>query len=71
MSLSSSDKIFKYMMEPSTADEMRSRISDNTTHDPSYYMSRKRYNPPSHGTSHLSVYAANGDAVAATHSINT
>ena len=60
------------MMEPSTADEMRSMINDNTTHNVSYYTSTLEYNSASpHGTSHLSVYAANGDAVATTHSINT
>ena len=60
------------MMDPSTAEDMRTMITDNSTHDPSYYMINPlEYNPSSHGTSHLSVYAENGDAVVTTHSINT
>ena len=59
------------MMDPSTADEMRSLITDNTTHDADYYTKDILYNPPSHGTAHLSVYAGNGDAVSVTHSLNT
>ena len=64
-------KVFEYMMDPSTADEMRSLITDNTTRDADYYTKDILYNPPSHGTAHLSVYAGNGDAVSVTHSLNT
>ena len=59
------------MLLNSTADSMRSRIQDNTTHDPSYYQDPKIYHVPSDfGTSHLCVLAPNGDAVAATSTIN-
>ncbi len=58
------------MIDPSTAEHMRSLITDNT-HDISYYINNILYNPPSHGTSHLSVYAENGDTVVTTHTINT
>ena len=59
------------MLNQSTADDMRSRITDNTTHDPSYYLEPLVYSPPYlHGTSHLCVFAPNGDAVAATSTIN-
>ncbi|KAF0989620.1 hypothetical protein HZS_2285 [Henneguya salminicola] len=48
------------------------KINDNQTSDPSYYMKEKL---PSqifgHGTSHLSVFDAFGNAVALTSSINT
>ena len=59
------------MLENSTAEDMRSRIQDNTTHDPSYYLEPMVFDVPSdYGTSHLSVLAPNGDAVAATSTVN-
>lgn len=66
-------QVLPFMLNEETAAEMRSRISDNTTYnDTSYYLYPLLYNPPSpYGTSHLSVLAENGDAVAATSSVNT
>ena len=49
---------------------LRQKISDEGTQsDPKYYGAE--FAPPTDkGTSHVSVYAPNGDAVSATHSIN-
>ena len=59
------------MLMNSTADDMRSRIQDNTTHDPNYYLDPMIFDTLSnYGTSHLCVLAPNGDAVAATSTIN-
>jgi gamma-glutamyltranspeptidase/glutathione hydrolase/leukotriene-C4 hydrolase len=64
-------EVLGYMLQDSTADYMRSRIQDNTTHDPSYYLEPLVFGFPSdHGTSHLCVLAPNGDAVAATSTVN-
>ncbi len=47
----------------------RKKITDDTVHDLSYY--GVEVTPPSDkGASHVSVYAENGDAVSATHTIN-
>ena len=59
------------MLMSSTADEMRARIQDNTTHNPDYYIEPEVFDILSdYGTSHLCVLAPNGDAVAATSTIN-
>lgn len=58
-------------MDPTTADIMRSKITDNTTHDSQYYMSKLEYNPPSYGTTHLCVLDEEGNGVAITSTINT
>lgn len=58
---------------PETARKMFSRITDNTTHEPDYYAEEPLVGTAvrDQGTSHLSVLAANGDAVAVTSTINT
>ena len=61
------------MLALQTAQEMFSHITDDTTHDQEYYLWPHHYfgnKPHDHGTSHLSVLAENGDAVACTGTIN-
>lgn len=64
------------MLDPNTARDMFSRITDDKTHDQDYYTwphSSSDYAgniAHDHGTSHLSVLAENGDAVACTGTIN-
>ena len=52
------------------ADYLRSRITDDSTHAPGYY-GPDLDNVTGSGTSHVSVLAPNGDAVALTSTINT
>lgn len=60
------------MLNNETAETMRSLIDDNTTHEIDYYlMHMPKYNPISHGTSHLSIVDEKGNAVAVTSTINT
>lgn len=59
------------MMDPTTADIMRSKITDSTTHDPQYYKFDLQYNPPSYGTTHLCVLDEEGNGAAITSTINT
>ncbi|MCI4381367.1 hypothetical protein PGIGA_G00250700 [Pangasianodon gigas] len=51
------------------ADNIRSKISDDSTQSESYY-DPEYFNPESYGTAHLSIIAEDGSAVAVTSSIN-
>ncbi|GAA6088476.1 glutathione hydrolase 1 proenzyme [Tachysurus ichikawai] len=53
----------------SFADSIRQKITDDTTHNESYY-GPEYFLPENHGTSHISVVDANGNAVSATSTIN-
>eukprot|EP00731_Ephydatia_muelleri_P000924 Em0001g924a len=65
------EQVVQYMLSISAAERMRSLITDNTTHNVSYYELPELFSPLSPtGTSHLSVLASNGDAVSVTGTIN-
>ena len=57
------------MTSDSYADSIRSRITDNTTHDVEYYEPDFEFVEDS-GTAHASIIAADGSAVAITSTIN-
>lgn len=57
------------MTSAAYANELHSKITDDTTHPMEYYGPQFSV-PDNHGTSHLSVVAADGSAVAATSTIN-
>ncbi|XP_038058647.1 glutathione hydrolase 1 proenzyme-like isoform X1 [Patiria miniata] len=56
------------MTSQSYADSLRAAISDDSSHDPSYYAGY--YNQPDSGTAHLSVVDGDGNVVSVTSTIN-
>ena len=64
-------QVVDFMLNIETAIDMRSRITDYTTHDVEYYLENQPVlNPDSHGTTHLSVIDEKGNAVGITSTIN-
>ena len=57
------------MTSPKIGHNIREKISDDITHEPSYYGIEVQLSIDK-GTTHVSILAENGDAVSATHSIN-
>lgn len=64
------DKTVKEMMSTKLAHELRHLITDNETHASDYYGTPRYHVPIKTGTTHLAVYAANGDAVSLTSTVN-
>jgi len=63
------NKLMDDMTSPKIGHNIREKISDDTTHEPSYYGIEVQLSADK-GTTHVSILAENGDAVSATHSIN-
>ena len=67
-------QVVEFMLNTTVSSAMFERIDDSKTFDPDHYIDP--FNTPlsaahDHGTSHLSVLAKNGDAVAVTNTINS
>lgn len=63
-------ELIKNMTDVSYADEIRLKISDTTTFNDVEYYGANFSVPDDHGTSHISILGANGDALSITSTIN-
>ncbi|XP_021704343.1 gamma-glutamyltranspeptidase 1 isoform X2 [Aedes aegypti] len=68
--LTSAHGLLTNLSSPSYAEYVRSQIHDNETFDKYNHYGAEFANPEDHGTAHICVLAANGDAVSATSTIN-
>jgi gamma-glutamyltranspeptidase/glutathione hydrolase len=59
-----------YMVNRTTHIELRHRITDDRTHDVSYYNPELLAVPETHGTSQISVIDGNGMAISLTTTVN-
>jgi len=62
-------QLIRNMTDPAFGEIKRALINDSTTFDTLYY-DPQFFNNWDHGTAHLSVLGANGDAVSITSTIN-
>jgi gamma-glutamyltranspeptidase/glutathione hydrolase len=58
------------MLKPKTAEKIRERISDDTTHDVSWYDPKGNTLPEDHGTSHIVAIDKSGMSITSTSTIN-
>lgn len=58
------------MLKPKTASDIRKRISDFKTHNPSYYAAKTHYLPENHGTSHIVTTDDTGLSITLTSTVN-
>lgn len=64
-------KVVQDLTDYNFAMEIRKKISDVSTHNDTEYYGAKFTSRDDHGTSHINIIAPNGDAIAATGTINT
>lgn len=64
-------KVVEELTDYNFAMEIRKKISDVSTHNDTEYYGAKFTSQSDHGTSHINIIAPNGDAIAATGTINT
>ncbi|KAH8270692.1 hypothetical protein KR044_006654, partial [Drosophila immigrans] len=62
--------LYRQLIDPQFADEMRARIQDDKTFEDLHYYGGNFSNVEDSGTAHISVLAPNGDAISVTSTIN-
>lgn len=63
-------QLIRNVTTPEYGTEVRLRINDTATSNDTATYGAETYNQPDAGTAHISIIAANGDAVSVTSSIN-